>query len=170
MLKTSLLSILIGLCATSFAQEPSVSALTFQSWKEQQTLEAQNQALRISARISQLKSTKATVTENKETKLPNGKVRKSEDSVAAAERDLRRAQDSLQASSGLTLEDYTTIYLPTLHNEPEALGALALKLSKEELAEIFKLLVGRQPFLTDAKRNTALMSDSMTPTSRPKVP
>lgn len=142
---------------TTFAQEPAVTALNFQAWKEQQILEAQNQALRISARISQLKAAKPGAAGSKEVSLPSAKVKKTEaDTVAGAERDLRRAQDSLQTANALTLEDYINVYLPTLQGQSEVLQNLALKLSKEELAEIFKALVGKGSSTNDAKRSTAL--------------
>jgi len=75
------------------AQEPQVAALTFQGWKDQQSLDAQNQVLRVSARISQLRTEKPAAQSSKEAAapLPNSKIKKSEvDSLAAAERDLRR--------------------------------------------------------------------------------
>ncbi len=88
------------------------------------------------------------------TPLPvNPKFKKSEsDSVAAAEKDLRRAQESLKAANDLTLEDYISIYLPTLRENPEALQALAQKMSKEELSEVFKLML-RKDSPSDTKRN-----------------
>jgi hypothetical protein len=154
---------------TAYAQEPTVTVLNFQSWKEQQVLEAQNQTLRISARISQLKSAKPGSAGAKDVTLPNGKVKKLEaDSVAAAERDLRRSQDSLQTANALTLDDYVSVYLPTLQGQPEALQALSLKLSKEELAEIFKTLVGKGSATADAKKTTGLPSAPLTVTSRAK--
>lgn len=155
---------------TAYAQEPSYTALNFQAWKEQQILEAQNQALRISARISQLKSAKPGAAGAKEVNLPSAKIKKTEaDTVAGAERDLRRAQDSLQTANALTLEDYVNVYLPTLQGQPEALQALAQRMSKEELAEIFKALVGKGSLIGDAKRNTALTGDPVTVTSRTKA-
>ena len=153
----------------AFAQEPLISVFTFQNWKEQQILDAQNQALRVSARIGHLKSSKGTASKDS-TPLPaNSKFKKSEiDSVAAAERDLRRAQESLKAANDLNIEDYVTVYLPTLREDPEALQALAQKMSKEELAEIFKVLL-RQEVAPDAKRNSSALADALTPNTRSHV-
>lgn len=149
-----------------------VSPLTFQAWKEQQILEAQNQTLRVSARISQLKSGKAAAPAKAEGSLPalNSKIKKAAetDSLAAAEKELRRNQESLQTANALSLEDYVSVYLPTLQDQPEALQSLAAKLSKDELAEIFKALVSRGA-APDAKRSgpTAL-SEALAPAPRSK--
>ncbi len=162
MLKSLSIAISLIFSLSALAQEPLPAILNFQAWKEQQVLEAQNQTLRVSARISQLKSAKGGSSSAKEVNLPNAKVKKTEsDSVSAAERDLRRSQESLQIAGGLTLEDYVTVYLPTLQGQPEALQALAQKLSKDELAEIFKVLVGKGQGAADAKRNGALAGDPL---------
>ena len=47
---------MLVVAAPAFAQEPANPAFTFQDWKQQQILEAQNQMLRISSHINQLKS------------------------------------------------------------------------------------------------------------------
>lgn len=152
--KISLLLVFVLTTTAAMAQEPAVTVYTFQSWKEQQILEAQNQTLRVSARISQLKAGKAAAAKEA-TPLPsNLKFKKSEsDTVGGAEKDLRRAQESLKAANELGLEDYISVYLPSLKDNPEALQALAQKMSKEELAEIFKLLF-RKDSPPDTKRNS----------------
>jgi hypothetical protein len=169
---TQKVSLLIALIFSSlaFAQEPQISVFTFQNWKEQQILDAQNQALRISARIGHLKSGKGSTSKDS-TPLPaNSKFKKSEsDSVVAAERDLRRAQESLKASNELNIEDYVTVYLPTLRENPEALQALTQKMSKEELAEIFKVLL-RKETAPDTRRNGSALADALTPNTRSHVP
>jgi hypothetical protein len=152
--------ILITSCVfafTTFAQDPAQvpSVLSFQAWKEQQILDAQNQTLRISARISQLKSAKSGATQDpKQTVL--------------AEKELRRSQESLQIASQLTLEDYAIIYLPTLHAQPEALQAVAAKLSKEEMAEILKTLVKNYPSTRDAKRSSGVAAEALTLSTKAK--
>ena len=151
-----ILILLLTLGALSFAQEPP-SGLTFQSWKEQQVLEAQNQMLRISARINQLKTSKGVKGDPKDpslAKLPTSRVKKTElDPIVSAEKELKRGQESLDAANSLQLEDYISIYLPTLQDQPGALDKLAEKLSKEELAEIFKGMLKRNPRTIDARRN-----------------
>ena len=142
----------------AFGQEPQISALSFQDWKEQQVLETQNQMLRVSSRINVLKSSKAGKSDSREsTVLPNGRVKKTPDTdtLAAAEKEMKRSQESLEAASALQMDDYITIYLPTLQDQPEALNKLANKMTKEELAEIFKGILKRTPKpVVDAKRNT----------------
>ncbi len=156
-------------CA-AFAQEPQITVLNFQNWKEQQILDAQNQTLRVSARLAQVKNGKSAA-QKESAPLPAGsKFKKSEsDTVAGAEKDLRRAQESLKAALELAMEDYVTVYLPTLRDSPEALQALAQKLSKEELAEIFKVLI-RKDAPPDTKRNGAALATALSTSSRSHVP
>lgn len=128
---------------------------TFQSWKDLQILEAQNQMLRIGARMTQIKAGKGARAEFKEpSQLPTGRVRSTNDSdpMALAERDLRRARESLETATALDLTDYVNIYLPTLESQPETLQALLQKLTKEELAEILKVMLSKSSRI-DAKRN-----------------
>jgi C4-dicarboxylate-specific signal transduction histidine kinase len=163
-----ILTVVYGLSA--FAQEPQISVFTFQGWKEQQILDAQNQTLRISARIAQLKTGKTPGAKNSAPLPANSRFKKAEsDSVAAAEKDLRRSQESLKAANDLSVEDYVSVYLPSLRENPEALQTLAQKLSKEELAEIFKVLL-RKDNPSDTKRNEAALADALTPITRSHVP
>lgn len=153
--------------AGAAAQEPLVPApLTFQAWKDQQVLEAQNQVLRISARISSLRTTKPKGSKTEPANLANGKLKKvsDTDTLAAAEQDLRRAQESLSSANNLQFEDYVDVYIPTLSDQPEALQKLSDKLTKEELAEIFKALM-KAKAVGDAKRSAALL-DTLTPSPR----
>ena len=145
------------MCALAWGQEPQVTALGFQAWKEQQVLEAQNQTLRNSSRISQLRANKPAGKESKEAtgSLSNSRIKKApeQDTLAGAERDLKRAQETLENANELQFEDYIVIYLPTLQDQPEALSKLADKLSKDELAEIFKVMYTKGARGSDAKRN-----------------
>jgi len=154
----ALLAFSVGLSITAYAQESGSSSapLSFQAWKDQQVLEAQNQILRASARLSSLKSTKPQTPKTKE--LANGKLKVLSESEAtvAAEKDLKIAKDSLEAANALKFEDYVEVYLPTLHDAPEALQKLAEKFSKEELTTLVKSLV-RQSTPSNAKRNAALL-------------
>jgi hypothetical protein len=132
--------ILVLLCLTmaclAFAQEP-LAGKPFQSWKDLQVLEAQNQVLRVSARISQIRVGKGANTNVKDlSNIPAGRVKTASDAdgLSLAERDLKRARESLEAANALELEDYVNIYLPSLEAQPEALNALLQKLTKEELA------------------------------------
>jgi hypothetical protein len=127
--------------------------LLFQAWKNQQILEAQNQVLRSSAKISMLKTTKSASSASAQ--LPTTRV-KSSDPLISAEKDLRRAQESLTNAQNLAFEDYVTIYIPTLHDQPETVARLAEKLSHDELVDVVKFLVRQAPRL-DAKRNATLL-------------
>lgn len=153
-----------------FAQEPQITVFAFQSWKEQQILDAQNQTLRISARIAQLKNGKAAAAKDSSPLPMNSKFKKSEtDTVAGAEKDLRRAQESLKAANDLTIEEYVNVYLPTLRENPEALQTLAQKMTKDELTEVFKVLL-RKDTSNDAKRNSSALADALTPPNRTHTP
>lgn len=152
------------------AQQPVITAYTFQAWKEQQVLEAQNQLLRTSARIAQLKNSKPGAPGSKDALNIGSRLKKVEqDPVLAGEKDLRRAQESLQAASNLTMDEYVAIYLPTLADSPDAIQSLTQRLNKEELAEILKGLLKRDA-PSDAKRNSSLVVDALSLTSRSKTP
>lgn len=157
---SKILLMLLPLAATlALAQEPSGPApLTFQTWKHQQILESQNQVLRISARMNALKNSKSTGAKVQPAHLANGKLKlvSDTDTLAAAEQDMKRAQESLADANALQFDDYVDVYIPSLSDQPEALQKLADRLSKEELADIFKGLMRRNT-LADAKRNAALM-------------
>lgn len=146
----------------AMAQDQVKSGLTFQEWKDQQILEAQNQLLRINTRIAQSKSKKTPGAESKDltdTKVPAGRIKKVTDSdtLALFEKDLRRAQDSIEAANSLGVSDYINIYLPTLQDQPESVGLLAEKMSKEDLSLLFKSMVSRGAEVStkadDAKRS-----------------
>jgi hypothetical protein len=134
----SITLLFFGLMA--FAQEPQNPVYTFQVWKEQQLLDAQNQVLRSTSHLNQLKS---------------ASNRKGE-AYYLAERDLKRAQESQQAASSLQFDDYITIYLPTLQDQPEAFAKLVEKFSKDELLEVVKSLVIKPSKTSDAKHNHEL--------------
>jgi len=140
------------------AVEPAavpIQPKSFQSWKDLQVLEAQNQLLRIGARISQIKSGRGAKADSKEPgNLPTSRVKTTADSdpMAVAEKDMRRARESLEAANALELADYVNIYLPTLESQPEALQTLLLKMSKEELGDILKVMLQKNSRI-DTKRN-----------------
>lgn len=169
------ISALLMYCFVSYAQaavEPLVTAAqpvppsvkTFQDWKDLQVLEAQNQLLRVGARMSQIRSGvgKGVRADLKEpAQLPSARVKPTAESdpMALAEKDLRRARESLETANALELSDYVNVYLPTLASQPEALQTLFQKLTKEELAEILKLLLARSSRI-DAKRSSTLVGGS----------
>lgn len=148
---------------SSLASAQESPPLDFQAWKQKQVLDAQNNMLRISARISQLKKGKATKNESKQLDLTSSRLKKADgDPFDQAEKDLRRAQDSLEAANNWELEDYVNVYLPTLRTQPEAMQKLTERLTKEELADILKILLSRGP-RSDAKQNQALLGGLAAP-------
>jgi hypothetical protein len=165
--------VLIGLTPLAQAQEPQgPTPLLFQAWKDQQVLEAQNQVLRISARIATLKSSKPVSSKKESKEVANGKLKRVSDSetLSAAEQDLKRAQESLSTANNLQFEDYVDVYIPTLADQPEALQKLSDKLSKDELSQIFKGLMAKNAASSgDAKRNAAI-ADGLGGTARAKNP
>ena len=169
--------IILVLCLVelpAFGQQPQIVALTFQNWKEQQVLEAQNQMLRTSTRINQIKLGKPQGPDSKDSTnsgLPSGRIKKSVegDQLAAAEKDIKRAQESLEAANTLVFEDYINIYLPSLQDQPEAINKLADKLSKEELAQIFKSQTKRSSKPGDARRNAGSSLEGLASAARLKA-
>src|SRR5690606_30071029 len=115
---------------------------TFAVWKDNQIEEATNGVFKATSRINQLKTAKAL------TRGTSGK-----DPLDLAEKDLRRAKESLEIAHGLKLSDYVNIYLPSLENDPENVQKLVDKWSKEELSEVVKLLIIKG-LDADARRNT----------------
>jgi hypothetical protein len=132
-------------------------ALSFQTWKDQQVLEAQNQILRASARITQIKSGKSSPASDRDDKgaLHSSRFKKTNgDSLAAAERDLKRGQENIDAANQLQFTDYINVYLVSLQDQPEALTKLAEKMSKDELLEVTKALIRKASRQTNAQRNS----------------
>jgi hypothetical protein len=162
---------LSGFALAAGSAEPTV--LTFSAWRAEQVLEAQNQALRINARLNQSKASKAPteVKGSTNTKgLPGTRLKSTSDneSISVLEHDLKRAQDSLQAAHNLELDDYINIYLPTLQDQPDALNSLAEKLNKEDLVEIFKGLVKRGTKSNDAMSHNGATLEGLKLSSHPK--
>lgn len=140
--------------------------LSFAAWRDQQVLEGQNQVLRASSRVAQLKAGKAQSKLPEPSEVPaNARMKKigEGESLASAELDLKRAQETVESASKLQFDDYVEVYVPTLQDHPEALQKLSEKLSKEELIEILKLLMQR-PKAADAKRSASLVGGLMLPT------
>lgn len=156
----TILSMIFFVGSSALAQVPN-QPLTFQFWKEAQVTDATNQMFKISARISQLRANKpgsANVKEAAQANLPSARVKTADgDPMSLAEKDLRRAKESLEAANSLELADYVNIYLPSLESQPDAVQKLIEKLPKEELGEILKLLLTKNSRL-DTKRNPPVIS------------
>lgn len=144
----------------AFAQDSLPNVLTVQAWKDQQVLEAQNQVLRVGAKLSALKNSKPNSSTKESLKLGNSRVKQIEsDPITITERELKRAQESLQSAQNYGLDEYIAIYLPTIADQAEAINALTNRLSKDELAEIVKTLLKKDP-PSDAKRSGGLTTAS----------
>src|SRR5437879_3467153 len=77
--------------------------LKFKSWKEQRIVEAQNEVLRISARLrSQRNSTRV---EKTEIELAGSNRFQRGNSPEASDRDLKNAQESLEIAKEFSLQD-----------------------------------------------------------------
>lgn len=151
----TLIVMLISWPALAAVEAPVIQPKSFQSWKDLQVLEAQNQLLRVGAKISQIKSGRSVKADVKDLgTLPSARVKSAADStpLSLAEMDLKRARESLEAANALELSDYVNIYLPTLESQPEALQSLIHKSSKDELGEILKAILSKNSKI-DTKRN-----------------
>lgn len=162
----SALFLLLTIGFVAHAQAPG-QALDFAAWKETQINDATTQMFKISTRISQLRAHKPQQTgqkDNSQASLSSNRFRTAgADPLTLAEKDLRRAKESLETANNLALTDYVTIYLPTLESQPEALQRLIERTPKEDLGEIVKaLLLKASP--VDAKRNTSIIS-GLSPTN-----
>ncbi len=138
------------LAARADASPSSSVALGFKAWKEQQILLAQNRLLRATAELESTKGTlgpKETSTE-KTSKSPKAlqRFQRSNDKsgMDRLENELQLAKESVQTANELTLDDYITIYLPTLHQNPTALDALMESMSKEEVSSILREILRKQ--------------------------
>jgi hypothetical protein len=152
---------------TSQAQGPSTEPLSFKSWKEQQIIEAQNHVARISNRLVLLKAGKVQAEEvsaefnnflseklSSETPKLTSKAQKfsSKDVQMRLEMELSRTQKGLDYAKELGLSEYFLGYLVQFQENPEAIAAVAGRLSKEEVAELLKaLLKANQPSLGGAE-------------------
>ncbi len=151
MMIVSILSAIL-LSLTGFAQPAEVSEdhappYTFAVWKDQQVEVATNGLFKATARMNQLKAGK----------LPLTKDTAGKDPLELAEKELRRAKESLETAHKLQMIDYVNIYLPSLEADPENVQKLVDKWSKEELSEVAKLLLLKGN-TTDARRNPPVVS------------
>jgi len=130
--------------------EDSPQALSFKAWKEQQVLSAQNRLLRVSVELDQLKEShepkesKDKEATSKEKALERFQKTQVKSELTRATKELAMAKQAVESASDLTLDDYVTIYLPTLSQAPEAIEALVGSMTKEELAQVFSEILKRQ--------------------------
>ncbi|MGE4133185.1 MAG: hypothetical protein AB7F86_16200 [Bdellovibrionales bacterium] len=137
---------------------------TFATWKEKHITDATNQLLKMTTRFSQLRAKRGESADPAEKPLSNkyNRVRPAPADLTMAEKDVRRARESLEAARGLEISDYVSIYLPTLSGQPAVQQQLIKKLSPDDMALILQLLLN-QPKSDNAKHQDALMGGLVLP-------
>jgi hypothetical protein len=112
--------------------------LKFKAWKEQQIVEAQNEVLRISARLRAQKNAPKTEKSTDTDLLSSSRFQQAPEVTTG---DLKNAQETLTIAKEFTLEDYADVYVSNLQEEPEQFTKLMNSLSKDEMAQLMKILV-----------------------------
>lgn len=142
-----------GACAASAHADP----LKFKAWKEQQIVEAQNEVLRISARLHSQKTTpKAEKPGSADAELIGN--HRFQTAPEVTDRDLKMAQETLEISKEFTIEDYAEVYVSGLQEDSDQFAKLMNSLSKDEITQLMKILVKNKPAdsphpINDAKHN-----------------
>jgi hypothetical protein len=124
-----------GLSAMAAPLEP----LKFKAWKEQQIVEAQNEVLRISARLHAQKSSPKSLSASPDTEVLGSS--RFQQTAEFTDRDMKMAQESLEIAKEFSLQDYADVYVSNLQNEPEQFTKLITSLSKDEMTQLMKILV-----------------------------
>lgn len=155
--------------SSAWAQGPSSEPMPFKNWRDQQVVEAQNQVARVSNRIVLLKAGRVKPEEvtaefnnfedtqnSAETVKLTSKAQKmsSNDVLARLEKELSQRQKSLEFARDLGFQEYFLGYLTQFQENPEAISAVAGKLSKEEVTELLKVLLKSNQSSLDSGRNT----------------
>lgn len=138
------------------AQETTSAALTFKTWKEQQILSAQNHLLRASADLESSKKSTEQISSSKkisskERAIERFKTKSARSKLERSELETKQAQEGVKAAMDLTMEDYISVYLPTLSGNPANLEKLVEQLSKEELSKILAEILKRQSDQRDSQ-------------------
>lgn len=137
-------------CLAHAADEP----MPFKVWKDQQIIDAQNRLARISNRVLFVKSNQVKPDQiAKEIEAEQNASDKSgfdpkrmqkfgpQQLMEVLERDRDQAAKSVEFSKALTLEDYWLVYLAQFQDNPEALSAVASRMSKDEVAQLLKAVL-----------------------------
>ena len=128
------LTILLVFGFAAVAETP----LKFKAWKEQQIVEAQNEVLRISARLRSQKNNPKIERSTDSDLLGSSRFQQAPEVTAG---DLKNAQETLTIAKEFTLEDYADVYVSNLQEEPEQFTKLMNSLSKDEMTQLMKILV-----------------------------
>lgn len=140
-------------CLAPFATaavEDTQQILSFKDWKGSQVLEAKNQVVRLSNRITLLKKgiLKDETSESEEKKMESAdvssdriKTTTQKDLIGQTEAQLKSALENLQFTTELSLQDYFAVYLSRFKDQPDLMSRAADKLSKEEVLELLKTML-----------------------------
>lgn len=126
-----ILLFMAGLMSIGCLAEP----LKFKGWKEQQILEAQNEVLRLSVHLRQVRTNPKSF------------------EVPMAEKDLKRAQENLEITKELSFEDYADVYVTPLQHDSAQFSKLMDSLSKEELLQLTRILIKNKTPDSDAEHD-----------------
>jgi hypothetical protein len=116
--------IVLSCGSTAFGQAERVQ--NFAQWKKQQVTEAENRTVRLSNRITNIKSTTGNLNE-----------------ILKLENELKGAFQYSEVVKDLTIEDYFNVYLSHYADSPKAIETVAKSLSKTDVAELLKIFLKR---------------------------
>lgn len=113
--------------ASAWSAEAGLKVLSFQQWKESQTLAAKNRLARESNKLVVAKANNKTESE-----------------LAALSKEVSVAENAMEISNDYTIEDYFLVYLmgpemESLADHQEILRAAAKMMSPDEVTEIMKI-------------------------------
>ncbi len=127
----------LAIFAVRLAFADELSPLSFKAWKEQQLNEARGQLARLSIHPNISHTNLRGEASDDTADLP--RVEK----VHRAENEVKRAMENLAAAKELGIGDYFTVYLSQFRSQPEALEAVAQRLSKDEVAALLRFSLNR---------------------------
>lgn len=151
--------------ATNTEEAVTPELMTFKAWKDQKVIEAQNLSTRLNNRIVLLKAGKIKpeelaaefpqfANENESAALTKRAQKlRGNDLTTRLERELARAQKTLEFARDLTLQEYAVGYLNQFQDYPDAIAKMTSKLSKEELADLVKALLDSSSPTLDTRKN-----------------
>ncbi len=112
---------------------PASKVLTFKTWKEQQVMKAQNIVVRLANQI--LIKNNSLLSGQEPEVTTESTLNNTEGAQKNGTRDLKLAQQDLQIATELEFEDYLSVLLSQLGDNPKRLKELAKQLSTDEVAK-----------------------------------
>lgn len=163
-----ILSFAFVLTLAARAESPS-SVFGFKAWKEQQILSAQNRLLRVTTELEVLKNSgkkKASSEDKSSAKqkaLQRFHLTQEKSGIERLENEAKLAKEAVQVALELTVDDYVTVYLPTLTQDPAAIDSLVESMSREEISHILKEILKSQSDQRDrASRGSSKLTGLLT--------